>query len=70
MRHTGKLNTVVRRMAPLVRVVHDNFETDFEQIASNWVKKVQTDQVRNKWHVAVNIMLFLVLYEEGNLFVV
>jgi hypothetical protein len=70
MRHIGKLNIVVRRMAPLVRDRHDNFETDLEEIGCNFVKKVQLDQVRNKWHVAVNfIMHFLVLYEKGNFFV-
>jgi len=70
-RHIGKLIIVVRRVAPLVRDRHDNFETDLEKIACNWVKKVQLDQVRNKWHVAVNIIMhFLVLYEKGNFFVV
>jgi hypothetical protein len=39
-------------MAPLVRDRHENFKTDFEQIACNWVKKVKLDQVRNMWYVA------------------
>jgi hypothetical protein len=70
MKHIGKLNIVVRRMAPLVRDRHDNFETDLEETACNLVKKVQVDQVRNKWHVAVKFrMHFLVLYEKGNFFV-
>jgi hypothetical protein len=71
MRHIGKLYIVVRRAAPLVRDRHDNFKTDLEEIACNWVKKVQLGQVHNKWHVSVNIIMHLLgLYETGNFFVV
>jgi hypothetical protein len=71
MRLIGKLNIVVQRMAPFVRDRHDNYETDLEQIACNWVQKVQLDQVRDKWHVGVNVIMHsLVLYVKGNFFAV
>jgi hypothetical protein len=71
MRHIDKLNIVVRRTASLVRDRNDNFKTVLEQIACNWVKKVQLDQVLSKWRVAVSIIMhFLGLNETGNFFVV
>lgn len=71
MGHVGKLNILVRRTAPLGRDRHDNFKTDLEEKACNWVKQVQLGHVHNKRHVAVNIIMhFLGLYETGNFFVV